>query len=65
MDIQRQSRVLSTGIIGCVLGIIFILSDFNLWLAIFTHGFIDTIGTELISIDGDKIIRDKVWGVRL
>jgi len=57
---QGTSGMISTGIVGVILGIIFILSDFNLWLVIFTHGFIDTIGIGLIAIGGDEWIR-RIW----
>lgn len=59
---QSRSGIVSTGIIGIILACIFVLSEFNLWLAIFTHGFIDTVGIALIATDQDKSIRRKVWG---
>ncbi|MBW6473519.1 MAG: CPBP family intramembrane metalloprotease [Anaerolineaceae bacterium] len=58
---QGSSGILSTGIVGVILGMIFILSDFNLWLAIFTHGFIDTIGIGLIAIGGDEYLKKQFW----
>ena len=58
---QGNSGILSTGIIGLILGIIFILSDFNMWLVIFTHGFIDTIGIGLIAIGGEDYIQKRIW----
>lgn len=58
---QSRSGIISTGIVGVILGVIFILSDFNLWLAIFTHGFIDTIGIGLIAIGGDKYLQNRFW----
>jgi membrane protease YdiL (CAAX protease family) len=57
---QGRGGALSTGIVGVVLGSIFVLSEFNLWLAIFTHGFIDTVGIGLIAVDGDKYIRRMI-----
>jgi membrane protease YdiL (CAAX protease family) len=54
---QGKSGMLSTGIVGVILGLIFILSDFNLWLAIFTHGFIDTVGIGMIAIGFDKKLK--------
>lgn len=57
---QGPSGMLSTGIVGVILGVIFIFNDFNLWLVIFTHGFIDTIGIGLIAIGRDEWIR-KIW----
>jgi hypothetical protein len=59
---QGRSGVLSTGIIGLFLGSIYVLSSFNLWLAICTHGFIDTIGIGLVSIGADRAIPEKLWG---
>ena len=61
---QGPSGMLSTGIVGVILGGIFILSDFNLWLAIFTHGFIDTIGIGLIAIGGDDYLQKRIWKKR-
>lgn len=58
---QSRAGILSTGVVGVLLAIIFVLSDFNLWLAIFTHGFIDTIGIGLIAMDADRLLREKVW----
>lgn len=60
---QNRCGIISTGLIGIILGCIFVWSDFNLWLAIFTHGFIDTFGIGLIAINGDKYIRRKIWNV--
>ena len=57
---QGKSGALSTGIIGAVLGILFIASGFNLWLPILTHGFIDTIGLFLIYINADKFLKERV-----
>ncbi len=60
---QDRAGILSTGIVGAILAVIFVMSDFNLWLAIFTHGFIDTVGIGLIAVDGDKRIREMLWKV--
>lgn len=57
---QGKSGTLSTGIIGAVLGILFIASGFNLWLPVLTHGFIDTVGLFLIYINADKFLKDRV-----
>ena len=59
---QGRSGILSTTLVGIPLGIIFIWSGFNLWLPIFTHGFIDTVGLAMIAVDGDKVIQRKIWG---
>jgi len=59
---QGPGGALSTGIVGLLLGALFIWSGKNLWLLIFSHGFIDTIGIALISVDGDKFLRRVLWG---
>lgn len=33
----------------------------SLWLVIFAHGFIDTVGIGLIAMDADKDIQDRIW----
>ncbi|HWQ46081.1 MAG TPA: CPBP family intramembrane glutamic endopeptidase [Longilinea sp.] len=58
---QGRSGTWSTGIIGSLLGVIFILSGFNLWLAIFTHGFIDTISLILMYFKADKWLNGLIW----
>lgn len=58
---QGRSGMLSTGIVGILLGSIFAWSDFNLWLVIFTHGFIDTIGIGMIAIGADQWIHQRLW----
>jgi len=62
---QNLSGVLSTGAVGLFLGTLFIFEGFNLWLAIFVHGFVDTIGIVLIAsgIDEriDKFVCRKLW----
>jgi membrane protease YdiL (CAAX protease family) len=57
---QGKSGALSTGIVGVLLGILFIASGYNLWLPILTHGFIDTVGLFLIYIDVDKSLKERV-----
>jgi len=57
---QGKSGALSTGIVGAVLGILFIASGFNLWLPILTHGFVDTVGLFLIYINADKFLKERV-----
>jgi hypothetical protein len=58
---QGKSGILSTTLVGSLLAILFIWSGYNLWLPIFTHGFIDTVGIILIAFDGDKKIRNFLW----
>lgn len=61
---QGKSGALSTGIVGALLGIMFIASGFNLWLPILTHGFIDTVGLFLIYLNVDKVLKEraKIFG---
>lgn len=61
---QNHCGMWSTGIIGVLLGCVFILSNFNLWVAIFAHGFLDTIALGLIAIDRDKYISQKIWKLK-
>lgn len=58
---QNRCGILSTGLIGALFGCIFVLSNFNVWVAIFAHGFLDTIALGLIAIDKDKYILQKIW----
>jgi membrane protease YdiL (CAAX protease family) len=53
---QNKAGILSTGVIGALLAVIFGLSDFNLWLAIFTHGFIDTAALVLLATGKEEAI---------
>jgi uncharacterized protein len=57
---QGRSGMWSTGILGAFLGVIFVLSGFNLWLVIFTHGVIDTVGIGLIALDREDFVRQKI-----
>jgi len=57
---QSRSGALSTGIIGFILGILFVASGYNLWLPILTHGFIDTVGLFLIYANLDKSMQERI-----
>ena len=54
---QGPSGAISATIVGFVIGIVFILSEFNLWLVILVHGFIDTVQLILIFYNKDHAIR--------
>lgn len=56
---QGKSGVVSTGIVGAILAVIFVVNDFNIWLPILTHGFVDTVGLGLIYFGLD--IRIDEW----
>jgi len=58
---QGPSGIWSASIIGGLMGIIFILSGYNLWLPILVHGFIDTVALGLMSISADKWLRKLIW----
>jgi membrane protease YdiL (CAAX protease family) len=58
---QNRCGILSTGSVGLLLGLIFVWNGFNLWLLVFVHGFIDTVGITLIAVGGDQNIRRWVW----
>jgi membrane protease YdiL (CAAX protease family) len=57
---QGASGMLSTGLIAFIFGIIFIKSKYNLWLPIFTHGFVNTVGFSLIYFRIDLYLRN-IW----
>lgn len=57
---QGRSGVLSTGLVGAVLGWVFIASGYNLWLAVLTHGFVDTIGIALVASGADERLRRRL-----
>ena len=53
---QGVSGVIGTGVIGLILGYLFIRQSFNLWLPILVHGFLNTAGLILIYLDVDRYI---------
>ncbi len=59
---QGRSGMVSTGVVGAVLGWVFVASGFDVWLAILVHGFIDTIGIALIAVGADEAIRRRLRG---
>lgn len=54
---QGPSGVWSTGILGALLGLLFISSGFNLWLPILAHGVIDTILLAFIYLNIDEKLK--------
>jgi membrane protease YdiL (CAAX protease family) len=61
---QGKSGALSTGFIGLLIGLIFIVGGYNLWLPILTHGFIDTIGLWLVYSNHDRSLKQWSQGHR-
>ncbi len=51
---QGVTGIIATGMIGFVLGAVYIRHGFNLWYAMFTHGFINTLGIIAIYVDIDR-----------
>ena len=55
---QGPSGVLSTAVVGVILGAVFIWADFNIWPAIFTHAFVDTVSLVLLYLNWDHKLKD-------
>lgn len=51
---QGVSGMIATGMIGFVLGAVYVYHRFNLWYSVFTHGFINTVGIVAIYIEVDR-----------
>jgi membrane protease YdiL (CAAX protease family) len=51
---QGITGMIATGMIGFVLGAVYVRHRFNLWYAVFTHGFINTVGILVIYLDLDR-----------
>jgi membrane protease YdiL (CAAX protease family) len=58
---QGVSGIFSTGLVGAALAGIFVFGEYNLWLVILTHGFIDTIGLILMFFKIDQKMVDFLW----
>jgi len=58
---QNKCGIVTTGLIGSLIAIVFLISGRNLWVAILTHGFIDTIGILSIYFGVDKYLQQLVW----
>jgi hypothetical protein len=58
---QNRCGILSAGIVGAILGLIFVWNDFNLWLLVFIHGFIDTIGIGMIAVGWEEKVQGWFW----
>jgi membrane protease YdiL (CAAX protease family) len=51
---QGITGMLATGLIGFILGVVYVRHGFNLWYSIFTHGFINTVGILAMYLDIDR-----------
>jgi membrane protease YdiL (CAAX protease family) len=55
---QGATGMIATGLIGFVLGAVYVYHRFNLWYAIFTHGFINTVGITAMYLDIDRDLQN-------
>jgi hypothetical protein len=58
---QEISGVIATGFVGLLLGLLFLAAGSNLWLVVFTHGFIDTAGILLLATDNNQTLKTLFW----
>lgn len=58
---QNRCGILSTASIGILFGCIFVICGFNVWVAIFAHGFLDTIALGSIFLGKENYIHQKIW----
>lgn len=57
---QGRAGMVSTGAAGIVLGVLFVATGLNVWLAVFTHGFVNTVGIALIASGTDDAVRRRL-----
>ncbi|MBE9469294.1 MAG: CPBP family intramembrane metalloprotease [Bacteroidetes bacterium] len=62
---QGTSGVITTGIIGFIMGMIFFRHRKNLSIAMFTHGFYDMIGITLLYFGEERAITEFISGLIL
>lgn len=55
---QGLTGVIATGMVGFLLGAVYVRHGFNLWYCMFTHGFVNTVGITAIYVDADKSIQN-------
>lgn len=54
---QNTCGIMTTGLIGFLLSVVFYLTGKNLWVTIFAHGVIDTIGILYIYFEWDLFLK--------
>ena len=59
---QGATGMIVTGVAGFACGAIYVLHRFNLWYAIFTHGFTNTFGITAIYLNLDRQISSLLFG---
>lgn len=60
---QGVSGMLTTGLMGLIIGWLFIKSPNRLWLCILVHGLYDTLGLTLIFLDQERLLVDMVKSI--
>ena len=58
---QGPAGMISTGLMGLTLGVIFVWNGYNLWLPILVHGFVDMVGLTLIYLDVDRWLNQLLF----
>ncbi len=53
---QDLAGVVLTGLVGACLGVIYLRSGRNLWAAVLTHGFYDTVGFLLVFMGWERFL---------
>ena len=56
---QGRSGMVGTALVGAVLGWVFVASGYDLWLVVFAHGFVDTIGIALVASGAEAALRRR------
>ncbi len=51
---QGPAGMITTGLIGFLLGVVYVRHEYNLWYSVFTHGFVNTVAMVLIYLDVDR-----------
>ena len=59
---QDTAGMISTGLIGAILGGLFVWYRGNLWLPIMVHGFSNVVGVTLIYTSGDRVLNALLFG---
>ena len=57
---QGRSGMISTGVVGLFLGLLFVSSGYNLWLPVLAHGIVDTVSLFLMRLGWDERMRGRV-----
>ena len=59
---QGPAGMISTGLLGTLLGVVFVRYRENLWLPILVHGSLNAVGITLIFISGDRVLNAWLFG---